>query len=614
MAEEHIIDIYSSNLKWYVCNDTHPYYILIAQQEWAYADGDTVKLGPLAATSIDPPGSRYYGRFAQIAIATASDTACNFLFAKTAAEMSAQNVLADQTTIERTTSGRIVFTGTNITFPGMYGSATNGANVFYYCPVIWARDSAGKLICTVGQSRDYGENSYGPRVLMAEAFIDATYLNVNMGYQMAGNSAYIPQVVGSSATDYSTNVSGNADTAFVTNPLAVNKVTNAAFGAAAPYMYIKSKVGYDDPVTPTVLNFDDTPFSENFEEYVPNDNPYGDNPDAPGTGGDGSRTDWTDEHSLSDIPTFSALESGTTAVYTPTAAQMASFTEFLWSDLFSLDNFKKLFADPMQSIISLHALPFAVTHGLESQIVFGNISSGVNADVLGKQWYDIDLGTLDISEYYGNFFDYSPYTKYSIYLPYIGFREFIPDDFVRGTINLTYRVDALTGACSAVLTSSTLNGVAYIYNGDMAYHLPVTSNDYANFVSGIGSSVATGISAAKAIKGASGALGVTAAIGSGIASTVSSVASSKEDVSRSGSVGGATGWTADQTPYIIRTRPNAVFPKNAQSYQGFPSYQAYKLSSLSGFTKVLDCNLSLNGATSSEYDEALSLLKEGVII
>lgn len=656
----HIIDIYEDNTKWYVLHDYLDFYVLVAEQTFTIEDGDTCQLGPRANFKVSlPKAMGHFAKYARIRWAPLDnfgapyswykDTNCSAFFGKTMSEM--RLFCSDfykckyLTTYGNYNTYTLKGSGSHPFWFYTGGSDSSGA----YCPLaawtIIGKDAAGKFFALY-EGTGYGTNTQPPRLFYGNGqvpgggYVQFSGTSTNDNWAGAfdvivngGNisstrqsgdtipsGGYIPcATMGSSGgTITSSNLVGyTGESPWTVNGVALNALYNDAYTTTPDvYLIIGAQVGYGDEVTPIMLNYEssDAAAAGDFAEYVPNDNPFGDNPDDPGTGGDGSRTDWTDSHPISDLPTFSALDSGTTAVYTPTAAQMANFTEFLWSDLFTVDSFKKLFADPMQSIISLHALPFAVTHGLQSQIVFGNISSGVNADVLGNQWYDIDMGTLDISEYYGNFFDYSPYTKYSIYLPYIGFREFIPDDFVRGTINLTYRVDALTGACSAILTSSTLNGVAYIYSGDMAYHLPVTASDYANFAAGIGSSVAAGAAAIKGIESASGALGLAAAIGSGIASTVSSVAGSKQQVSRSGSVGGAAGWTADQTPYIIRTRPNAVFPANAQKYQGFPSYKAYKLSSLSGFTKVLDCNLSLNGATSSEYDEALALLKEGVII
>lgn len=355
--------------------------------------------------------------------------------------------------------------------------------------------------------------------------------------------------------------------------------------------------------------------TKKIESFVINSNPYGEN-DQPGGGG--TQTDWNTPIPSDGTPTFDITETGFASVFAPTAAQLKSLSEYLWSDLFSVDTLKKLLADPFQALISLHMLPIAVTRGSTKDVAIGNIGTGVSMSLLDAKTYKVDCGTLNIDAYFGSFFDYSPYTTYQIYLPYIGYQSFTPDDFVGGTCQLVYIIDAVTGACVAQLISSKAGGaVLYQFSGSMGYSIPLSASSYQNFVGSVLSAAGSIVGAVKGFKSASGkfaGLDKASAALSGGSSALSAVQASKPDVSRSGSVGGATGWLANQTPYIIRTRPNAIIAKNQQAYTGYPSYQARKLSSLSGFTQVSYINLSLNGATSSEYDEAEKLLKEGVLI
>lgn len=356
-------------------------------------------------------------------------------------------------------------------------------------------------------------------------------------------------------------------------------------------------------------------FIKYIDVFTPNENPYGENDQQ---GGDGTQTDWNTPIPSDGTPTFDITETGFASVFAPTAAQLKSLSEYLWSDLFSVDTLKKLLADPFQALISLHMLPIAVTRGSTKDVAIGNIGTGVSMSLLDAKTYKVDCGTLNIDAYFGSFFDYSPYTTYQIYLPYIGYQSFTPDDFVGGTCQLVYIIDAVTGACVAQLISSKAGGaVLYQFSGSMGYSIPLSASSYQNFVGSVLSAAGSIVGAVKGFKSASGkfaGLDKASAALSGGSSALSAVQASKPDVSRSGSVGGATGWLANQTPYIIRTRPNAIIAKNQQAYTGYPSYQARKLSSLSGFTQVSYINLSLNGATSSEYDEAEKLLKEGVLI
>lgn len=344
--------------------------------------------------------------------------------------------------------------------------------------------------------------------------------------------------------------------------------------------------------------------------WIPNDDPYGDNPDPKDGGGDGGREDWGDTVGDDPAPTLDLASLGMASAYAPTAAQLKSFSQYLWSDAFSVDTLKKIFSDPFQSIITVHALPFAVTAGGDASVVFGNIASDVTMRTLAAQYYDIDCGSVSIPEYWGSFFDYSPYTTYQIYLPYVGYKEIKPEDFVTGTISVHYIIDAWTGAFTAKLLSSAVNGSAlYQYTGNMAYQIPLSKSDYSAIISNV-------LSSAAALGGGIAALAATgsaAALGGAAMSTVGKVTSSKINVQRSGNIGGAAGWYASQTPYLIRVRPNPVLASNQNYYIGRPSYKTYMLSQLSGYTKVKDIRLSGVTGTEAEKSEIESLLKEGVI-
>lgn len=349
--------------------------------------------------------------------------------------------------------------------------------------------------------------------------------------------------------------------------------------------------------------------------YEENNNPYATGSDGMGKGGEGGRGKWNDSATSDSIPGLEIANTGMTTLYTPTTLQIKSLSQYLWSDLFSLDTFKKLLSDPFQALISLHAVPIATESTSVQEVTVGNIGTGVNMNVLAKQWYKISMGSVDVNEYYGSFFDYSPYTKFQIWLPYIGYQSFNPDDFVGGTCTLEYVVDALTGACSARLISSKVNNsVLYQYSGSMAYQIPMTKNDWASTISSVFNAATSIAGMVGGISGASGVAGKVGAALSGGSATMNSVVNSAPTIARSGSIGGASGWAAQQTPYIIRVRPRAIVPKNQQRFTGFPSYKTKVLSTCKGYTEVEDIRLEGLSATDSEKSEIVSLLKTGVIL
>ena len=219
------------------------------------------------------------------------------------------------------------------------------------------------------------------------------------------------------------------------------------------------------------------------------------------------------------------------------------------------------------------------------------------------QFVEVDCGSINLSEYWGSFLDYGPYTKIELYLPYIGTHPISVDDVMGKTIQIKYHVDIISGACCAYVKCG--NSVLYSFVGQCSVSIPITSGDWTNVINGvlniagaIGSMVATG--------GASAPM----AIGQ-IASTA--VNSMKPSIERSGSVSGVGGMLGIQTPYIILTRPRQALPENMNKFIGYPSFVTTKLSALTGYTEIESIHLENVDATEAELDEIENLLKGGVI-
>ena len=346
------------------------------------------------------------------------------------------------------------------------------------------------------------------------------------------------------------------------------------------------------------------------------DNPYGDDGNSYPGGGDGTLPpgglDNVDPTDVPDIPSVSAANCGFMTIYNPSAAQLKSLSDFLWSGAFDLDTYKKLFSDPMESIIGLAIVPIAPDTAGSKNVTFGSIDSGVNMPYLASQYKKLEYGSVNIEKYVGCFMDYSPYTKISIYLPYIGIRDLSPDDITGGSISVTYIVDVLSGACACFISHSS-KGVLYSYNGSCISNIPLTA---ANFSGAIQNAVSAIISGVGTVAGmATGAAPVTAA---GIAGLLNSAANtainSKPHIQRSGNLGGSAGIMSVQKPFIIIERPNLSVPNQVQHYVGQTSNLTRYLGECSGFTMVEYIHLHGVPATNEELSEIESLLKGGVIL
>lgn len=342
--------------------------------------------------------------------------------------------------------------------------------------------------------------------------------------------------------------------------------------------------------------------SYNKENYDPetDEDPYN-NPNAPGDFDDGA----TDDVDIPSLPDLEATDSGFITLFRPSTAQMKTLANYMWSDPFDLDTFKKLFANPMDCILGLSIVPVDPGAGATTTVKVGNISTGVSMTKAAHQYVEVDCGSISVKrESPGSYLDQSPYTEIEIYLPFIGVRPLDTDDVMGKTVRVVYHVDVLSGACTAYVKCGS--SVIYQYVGSCALSVPISGNDWTSAINGvlgiagaIGSMVATG--------GATAPMSATM-----IASTVTN--QMKPSVEKSGGMSGSGGIMAVKYPYLIISRPRRVVPSNQNKYLGYPAFTTKKLSAVSGYNVIEDIHLAKMDATQQECDEIERLLKSGVIL
>lgn len=306
---------------------------------------------------------------------------------------------------------------------------------------------------------------------------------------------------------------------------------------------------------------------------------------------------------ISPLPTGSA--SALFTVYNPTQSQVDAFGAWLWSSDF-VDQLKKLFNDPMESIISLHKIFGTPSTGASAEITVGYLGSGVSAATVTAQYTTVNCGTVTLKEYFGNVYDYNN-TAVELYLPFIGIVPLSVSDVMRGTLTVKYSIDVLTGACLAEVEviRDAAGGVIYQYSGDCAVHYPVSSGSYIGIVGGL-LSVAAGVGGTIASGGATAPL----LLGAG-----ASIMRTHTDVARSGGFSANSGAMGAKKPYLIISRPQTALPSNYLAYEGIGSNQTITLSQASGYVKIKDVQLNgISQATQEELAEIEGLLKSGVII
>lgn len=323
------------------------------------------------------------------------------------------------------------------------------------------------------------------------------------------------------------------------------------------------------------------------------------------------------------FPGLTATSAGVIGLFAPSAAQMQLLADFMWTDFGGtgttvedilkevVEALKRSISNPLDYIIGLNIIPSqGLSIGASKVVRFGFISSGVSMPLLANQYFTVDCGALSFDTVCGDtFLDYAPYSKFSIYLPYIGFKDVDPNDFVGHTIGVVYHGDCVTGGVTAYITKD--GTVMYQYSGCCALNVPLSADNWGETISAA-INVATGIVAAAATGGAAGlAQGAL----KGAASVAANPSLLSPQVSHSGAVSGGAGCMGVQFPFVIREAVNFHSTAGFNKSTGYPAYYYRKLGDVTGFTTVIDAHLSnIPMATQDEIAEIESLLESGVIL
>ena len=179
-------------------------------------------------------------------------------------------------------------------------------------------------------------------------------------------------------------------------------------------------------------------------------------------------------------PVIGGLSSFLTS-YGLNASQINALGYNLWSKVISnadadqmLANFYKVnntqadytltLAEILDYFVSLKWFPFSIRDKCETittaekgiRVGTGATLIGTNDNLdntytLSNPIVYLDGGELWLPYTYNSYMDFEPYTSVSIYVPYCGTQELQPSLVVGRKLNLTYCVDMLTGACTAIV-------------------------------------------------------------------------------------------------------------------------------------------------------------------
>lgn len=336
----------------------------------------------------------------------------------------------------------------------------------------------------------------------------------------------------------------------------------------------------------------------------------------------GNFDDTSDQISVPSAPSLNLSTTDLIQAYVPEEADIHTLATYMWSSFDKTDvskDLSKLFADPRDGIVALFMLPFSPDKSVVKRLAaIGRFPvSGLEMYTLSKQFKQISCGSVSLAEYYGNYLDYNPYTRITLFLPYVGEVQLDPDEVMGETISVDYTVDCMTGEFVAFVSTSTK--VLSQYQGNCAAQVPITSADYSRLNSALLQAAIGAVGAVAAVATGGGAVAGAAAVGStaaGAATTALNVMNSKVNHSHSGALGGTPGFMGIQTPYLIIHRARQSVPPDANAFKGYPCNGAFILGDLkgAGFTKVSDVILDNFGYSDAEMSELRQILADGIFL
>ena len=348
---------------------------------------------------------------------------------------------------------------------------------------------------------------------------------------------------------------------------------------------------------------------------------YPGQPTNPTGGGGGTGDNISDE-----IPMPSPSFLPNTAAYNRywlQPSKVSALQQFLLSDTF-LNDIKRLWTDPAEYLIKLAYYPF------DGQLHdYGGVSSatvavaGIQSDIPALAMLDnynckFKGGSIEITEYYGTYLDYSPYTTAEIFIPYVGYKQINLSDVMGKTLEIEYAVDFDTGCITAfVLSGGT---PMTMYSAPFGVELSISgtnANQVAQQVLGMIGDVATAAGGVISMVASGGATAPVELpkVGKAVTNIVGDVSNIDIQPRHFGTPSPTTSLFAPQQPFIVLHRPITAEPADFAALNGYSAGYSGKISSFSGYLKCSSVKLAADAnITDNEQKEIISLFLGGVYI
>lgn len=302
-------------------------------------------------------------------------------------------------------------------------------------------------------------------------------------------------------------------------------------------------------------------------------------------------------------------------IFTPSSTELQTFFSKLNSPDF-FDAVKSIFqSNPLDSIYSMHIIPFNVWGNNKRIPKAGNYNfDGLEMLYRGNSYVRFSFGTITIPETHKNaeYLDYSPNTVIQIFLPYVGYKPLDTAFCMGQNVTLTADINITTGDIVYTL-SSTKNGVFGQFQGNCATPIPLSRNSFMGYMSGA-FQIASGLGSATVGIATGNPLSILGGVTSGISSIASGASNMHPEQQTKGSLTGGASLFSVRKAHIIIDRPIVADNNNYRSLIGGVREKVLKLNECGGYTVVKNIQLDNVPATNDEKELLMSILKGGIYV
>lgn len=401
--------------------------------------------------------------------------------------------------------------------------------------------------------------------------------------------------------------------------------------STAMYNYLEDQTPENEEAARNALSKSINPGKNKDPKFGPKSEPGGYGPSAPVPGGgiggpgptfDGVSDPWVDTPKKPGVLSFGLLN-----IYKCDAGALTNlgndlFPEIVWPSPSSVTDLLEWVGDVIikfsdsiwnknliDYIVSVHLIPVDVTAGALEDIKLGaRTMTGILARPISDDVIEFDCGTIHVDEYYTNYVDFM--TRCRVYIPFYGMVTIKPEYWQSADIQLKYLWNVMDGSFIAKLYStinrhqSPCKVMIGQYSGSACVHMPLSGADYAAMfsqIAGAAGGMATGIATGNVAVGASSAMSLAGAAGSG------------GDMQQSNAYNASSAFYGHARPYLTIERPVSQFSEGYPDEKGLPLIVTKTIGSCSGLTICEDPVLNF-ACPDDEAEAIITALKEGVIV